>query len=320
MSADAPGPPPSDQPTPRRWRGVILFTIGALLAVAAVVAVATQGAGLSGVIDALRKSPPPLVALLLALPFFNWLCSAALFHVLTNRYGKVGAIEMGAVIASAWLLNYLPMRPGMIGRVAYHKKVNDIPIAASVQVLAFSIGLSGVAIVIMLVLTLLLGGTSSAQGATPGARAWIALCIPVILGTIATLWLRARASVSWRFVAGGVVKLADLLVWGVRYWACFAIVGVNLSPTEAAGIAAVTQLVLLIPLAGNGLGLREWVVGVVASSLPAWFAGAAAAPTRVEGLSADLVNRAAELLAALLVGVWGTMLVARNAAGGRKKP
>jgi hypothetical protein len=212
------------------------------------------------------------------------------------------------------------MRPGMIGRVAYHKKVNDIPIGASVQVLAFSIGLSGVAIVIMLVVMLLLGGQSSAQGTMPGARTWIALCIPAILGTIATLWLRARASVSWRFFAGGVFRFADLLVWAVRYWTCFAIVGVDLSPTEAAGIAAVTQLVLLIPLAGNGLGLREWVVGVVASSLPTWFAGAAAAPTRVEGLSADLVNRAAELLAALLVGLWGTMMVARRAAGERKQP
>lgn len=314
-----PSPPPREQP-PRRWRGIIMFTIGAALVIAAVVSVARQGAGLTGVVDALRVAPPSLVALLLALPFLNWLCSAASFHVLTNRYGKVGVVEMGAVIASAWLLNYLPMRPGLVGRVAYHKKVNDIPIAASVHVLAFSIGLSGVAIIVMIALLLLLGGQSSAAGATPGLRTWIALTIPALLGVAATLWLRARSSPSWRFIAGGVFKFADVLVWAVRYWACFAIVGVELSPTQAAGIAAVTQLVLLIPLAGNGLGLREWAVGLVASSLPTWFAGAAAAPTRVEGLSADLVNRAAELFAALLVGLWGTMVVARTAAGERKQP
>lgn len=297
-----------------------MFTIGAALVIAAVVSVARQGAGLTGVIEALRASSPRLVALLIALPFLNWLCSAASFHVLTNRYGRVGAVEMGAVIASAWLLNYLPMRPGLVGRVAYHKKVNNIPIAASVQVLAFSIGLSGVAIVVMIALLLLLGGQSSAAGATPGSRTWIALSIPAVLGLAAGLWLRARAAPSWRFISAGVFKFADVLVWAVRYWACFAVVGVELSPTQAAGIAAVTQLVLLIPLAGNGLGLREWAVGLVASSLPTWFAGAAAAPTRVEGLSADLVNRAAELLAALLVGLWGTMVVARKAAGERKQP
>lgn len=319
MNAETPSPPPRE-PTPRRWRGVFMFTIGAALVIAAVVSVARQGAGLTGVVDALRASSPRLVALLIALPFLNWLCSAASFHLLTNRYGRVGAVEMGAVIASAWLLNYLPMRPGLIGRVAYHKKVNDIPIAASVQVLAFSIGLSGVAIVVMIALLLLLGGQSSAAGATPGSRTWIALTIPGVLGVAAGLWLRARASPSWRFISAGVFKFADVLVWAVRYWACFAVVGVELSPTQAAGIAAVTQLVLLIPLAGNGLGLREWAVGLVASSLPTWFAGAAAAPTRVEGLSADLVNRAAELFAALLVGLWGTMVVARKAAGERKQP
>lgn len=297
-----------------------MFTIGAALVIAAVASVARQGAGLTGVVDALRASSPGIVVLLIALPFLNWLCSAASFHVLTNRYGRVGAVEMGAVIASAWLLNYLPMRPGLIGRVAYHKKVNDIPIAASVQVLAFSIGLSGVAIVVMIALLLLLGGQSGAAGATPGPRTWIALTIPAVLGIAASLWLRARASPSWRFISAGVFKFADVLVWAVRYWACFAVVGVELSPTQAAGIAAVTQLVLLIPLAGNGLGLREWAVGLVASSLPTWFAGAAVAPTRVEGLSADLVNRAAELFAALLVGLWGTMVVARNAAGERKQP
>lgn len=297
-----------------------MFTIGAALVIAAVVSVARQGAGLTGVVEALRASSPRLVALLIALPFLNWLCSAASFHVLTNRYGKVGAVEMGAVIASAWLLNYLPMRPGLIGRVAYHKKVNGIPIAASVQVLAFSIGLSGIAIVVMIALLLLLGGQSGAAGTTPGPRTWFALTIPAVLGIAASLWLRARSLPSWRFISAGVFKFADVLVWAVRYWACFAVVGVELSPTQAAGIAAVTQLVLLIPLAGNGLGLREWAVGLVASSLPTWFAGAAAAPTRVEGLSADLVNRAAELFAALLVGLWGTMVVARKTAGERKQP
>ena len=147
MNSGAPNPRPPGNPAPRRWRGVIMFTLGTALVVAAVVAVARQGAGLTGVVDALRTSPSWLVALLLALPFLNWLCSAASFHVLTNRYGKVGAVEMGAVIGSAWLLNYLPMRPGLVGRVAYHKKVNNIPIGASVQVLALSIGLSGATVI-----------------------------------------------------------------------------------------------------------------------------------------------------------------------------
>ncbi len=320
MNAQSQTPTPPGQNAPRRWRGVVMFTVGAALVVAAVLSVASQGAGLTGVIDALRATPRSLVALLLALPFLNWLCSAASFHVLTNRYGKVGVVEMGAVIASAWLLNYLPMRPGLLGRVAYHKKFNDIPIAASVQVLALSIGLSGVVIIVMITLLPLLGGQAATHVASPATQTWITLTIPALLGVAATLWLHARSAPSWRFISAAVFKFADLLVWTLRYWVCFAVVGVEISPTQAAGIAAVTQLVLLIPLAGNGLGLREWAVGLVASSLPTWFAGAAAAPTRVEGLSADLVNRAAELFAALLVGLWGTMVVARKAAGERKQP
>ena len=94
----------------------------------------------------------------------------------------------------------------------------------------------------------------------PDLRAWSSLTIPGIVGVVAALWLRARSRASWRLVGAGVFKFADVLVWTVRYWACFAIIGVELSPTQAAGIAAVTQIVLLIPLAGNGLGLREWAV------------------------------------------------------------
>lgn len=316
MNAFEPSEPPSGPPTnerpKRRWRGVVIFSIGAILVVAAIVAVARQGSGIAGIVGAVRNSPAWLVVFLAALPFLNWLSSAASFHVLTSRYGRVGAVEMGAVIGSSWLLNYLPLRPGLIGRVAYHKKVNNIPIAASVQVFAFSIGLSTVAIVVMLASLFLLNWQTSATGRT--WPAWIAMSVPAFAGGVASAWLRARSSPSWRFVAGGALKFADLIVWAARYWACFSIVGVDLTPTQCAGVAAVTQLVLLIPLAGNGLGLREWAVGLVASSLPAWFAGGAVAPTRVDGLSADLVNRGAEVVAALLVGVWGTIVVARRAA------
>ena len=73
-----------------------------------------------------------------------------------------------------------------------------------------------------------------------------------------------------------------------------------------------------VPLVGNGLGLREWAVALMRSSLPAWYgAGAASAA----GLTADLLNRTAELGVAIPVGlVCAAFVTRRIRAAGRVSP
>jgi len=66
----------------------------------------------------------------------------------------------------------------------------------------------------------------------------------------------------------------------------------------------VSILISLIPLVSNGLGIREWVVGLLAPVL-----------TTLElswGVTAELINRAAELIVITIVGLLGTAWLLRH--------
>jgi hypothetical protein len=287
----------------RLVRAVVSFVVGAALLVAAVATAYGQERALMDGLRALREAPIWLVALTIALPCANLFVVSVAFWILNNRHGRVRLDEMIALIASAWLLNFLPMRPGMFGRIAYHKKYNGIGIKASARVLAETVALSGIAMAGMglLALGLLVLGVRS------GWVAWTGACAPIVCSLLA--W-RLAPSQAWRAYAGALaMKQADMALWAVRYWAVFALIGRPLGAMESIAVAAVSQVALLIPLAGNGLGLREWAVGLLALALPTWYAteGETGPGT---GLTADLVNRAAEVLVAVPLGLIGIAVVA----------
>ena len=122
----------------------------------------------------------------------------------------------------------------------------------------------------------------------------------------------------------GVVglKVLDGYAWTARYMLAFQVTGNPIGVGEALAVAVVAQAAMLIPLAGTGLGVREWAVALLAASLPAWYAtgggpdGEAAAGmvagTIGAGLAADLVCRAAELLVAVPTGLACTAWLARR--------
>jgi len=278
-------------------RPVIGFVLGALLLGAAAWVVIRQGKDLQSAIESARHAPWWLVAAALVLPLLNWLLMSVSFWVLMRRHGPVGLGEMTSLIGAAWLLNYLPLRPGLIGRVGYHKTVHGIPVAKSVTATVAAIGCSGVAIVAMV--GALVGSTMAGSGAlSVGAAA----AAPLALALIAGGALRRTHRFGWvpLIVA---FRYLDLLVWAARYAVAFAIIGRPISAAAAAAIACVCQIAMLVPFFGNGLGLREWAVGVTASSLPRDVLTASGALATTVGLAADLVNRAAEICGAIPVGL-----------------
>ncbi len=62
-------------------------------------------------------------------------------------------------------------------------------------------------------------------------------------------------------------------------------------------MACVSMVAMLAPLTGNGLGVREWAIGLSARLLRK--------SDLVLGLTADLLNRAAELIMVLVLGLVG---------------
>lgn len=281
---------------PSRKRRLFGSVVGLLLLAAAVVAVLSNRGSLAAAIDAIGRAPVWLVGLALLLPICNWVLISISFWVLTRRYGAVGLGEMHALIASAWLLNYLPLRPGMFGRLAYHKRVNGIAVRDSIRVLVTSVSLSVVS------------SAGICLVAWAGYRAaplagWFIVASPGLVAGVAGLLLAQREGSAFAAGPGLAIALCvryfDILAWVARYAVVFALIGHPLSLAQATLITAVSQAALLIPFVGNGLGVREWGIGL---ALPVLSSDA----PRALGLTADLLNRAAELLVALPVGLAGS--------------
>lgn len=285
----------------RTWRGPIGFAVGLLL-IAAVVVVLIQNSG--QFTEAMRAASHAhwwLIAAMLLLPVCNALIVAWSFQVIMNRFGRVPYDDMLALILSAWLLNYLPMRPGLMGRLVYHKTVHRVSLKRSLAV--------SVALALM-----------TALAAAHLLAVWMAFTQGIVVGS-ATLVVSA-AGVYWlagiaadRSPAGAVprgalraallMRYADLAVWAVRLSVAFAIIGEPIPIMIGVLLAAAIQLAYLFPLTGSGLGVAEWAVGLVV-------AVTATSLTMEDGFAASLINRAAELATAIPLGLLAGGYIARQ--------
>lgn len=311
---------PSETPRSSAAR-VAGFVIGLALLVAAVLAVSTRTDALGQAVVSAGNASPWLVLAVLALPLLNIAVISCSFWVLTSRFGRVTLREMVALILSSWLLNHLPMRPGLVGRVGYHRVVNRIPIRASLRVIVEQLLCGVLALGLMLLFVFV--------AAPLGRTAVVASLLGAGLLTTATGFaLRSREAGGRQaampcLVAAVGLRLLDMTIWIVRYTCLFALVGFNLNLQNAAAVTAASQAAMLSPIP---LGLREWVVGLVHGMMGGeWktdggFALASVAP----GVAADLANRAAELLVAVPLGVAATIWLMRRyrdqRSGGEGQP
>ncbi|MEL7472629.1 MAG: hypothetical protein AAGK04_04865 [Planctomycetota bacterium] len=297
------------------WRAWAAAALSALALGAVLVVLLRQREIVLDSLDAMGRAPWWMVAIVVASPIANWWIVAASFWIMNDRWARTGLGETGALIGSAWLLNFLPLRPGMIGRVAYHKRFHGIAVRDSIRVLIELTALGGVSMVVVLAAAL----ASDALG-QPDALWWGAMTLG-ILGLAGVGWaLRLAGRTAWRWFAVASLRLADVLVWVVRYAVLFAMVGAPVSVREAAMLAIVSQIVLLVPISGNGLGLREAAVGALAGLAPGLLAievGDSSAESRAAfAAAADLVHRGIEVALAIPVGLVCTAWVGRRVARG----
>ncbi len=274
----------ADRSTGRLWVRRLGLLLGTALLVGAIVVIAQQHDVLAGAVGAMRQLSAPLLVLLFTCVLGNIVLTALMFSVLMSRYGKVRLIEMQALIAAATLLNFLPLRPGLFGRIAYHKTINDIPPVDTVKTIGQAIGLSvGVAGCLALCLVL---------AAKFQLTLWIVLALPFALLALSTLVGSIRV-----WALAGVIRYVEVFVWAARYYAAFALIDYTISIESAFAFACISMVATLVPFFSNGLGLREWAIGLAAPLLTAY--------QLEHGLTAELVNRAVELIVVLIAGLVG---------------
>lgn len=268
----------------RRWVRIAAAVLGTALLAAALATVAGQRGSLAAAWGSLAGSEPWLIAALPLCVLANLVTTSWVFHALIVRFGRVGRTEMAELIAASTLLNLVPLRPGLFGRVAWHATVNGIPARRSVQTIVEAIAL-GVACT-----ALLLAGLAVGQWLPPALRLPVAMAAPFLAAVIAVATPRLRP-----LAPAALARAADLLVWSCRYVVAFRLIDAPVSDEAAIALAAIAGAASLIPLAGNGLGIREWTTGLLAPMV-------ASVDVQV-GLSAELVNRAAELAVVVPVGL-----------------
>ncbi len=250
--------------------------------------------GMSDVWGSVQSTPWWMLVLIVLGPMGNHLSVAMCLHSLQSRHGKVGVCEMFVLVGSAWLLNYLPMRPGLIGRIGYHKAVNKIRLRDSVESSIWSGVLAGIANVALVLVAMVMMRISSNW-----AMLLPAVPVVVMFGLVAFMPGR-RSKLMMRALA---YRQIDVIVWLGRYWLAFEVLGLEMSLADIAMVSAVSQLASLMPLTGSGIGFREWAVGLTAS------ASGHALGTAIAG---DLINRVAETLVVVPVGLICSAIIARN--------
>lgn len=283
-----------------RYGRVVFAVAGIAMVIAACVVVFGDGDERAKVLELAQRAPFNAVIAVTLLPLANLAISAAVFSVLLKRYGQVRFAELVTLMGSAWLLNYLPMRPGMLGRIAYHKKVNGIDVRHSVGTLIESMASSFVAAGLGLVVCRI-----------ADKAAWTDVMFMIWMAAISVgVCLTGKACMS-RFVNGGAIglaiglRVADLFIWTLRYFTAFSITGNPIGMANACIVACASQAAMAFALWGNGLGVREWSVGLTGSGL---LRGSGT----VVGLTADLVNRIAELVTAIPLGIVCTIVATRH--------
>jgi hypothetical protein len=281
--------------------------IGLALLAAAVVMVARHHMTIRAALHSVADQPPleraRLIAAMLVSLLGNIVLTASVFQILMSRcvaVRPVGTLEMQAVIASAGLVNYLPLGPGLVSRMAYHKAVNGIALSDSARAMMQAIALSAATAGYLMTLVLL----TRNRPVSP----WPLVLAPIALLPLAGLMMRGVGRV---IAFAAAVRLCDVLLTAVRYHAAFALIGSPIDWTGSLAFACISVVTTMVPLLSNGMGLREWSIGLLAPVIAAY---------QMElGLTADLLNRAAELVVAALAGVPATLWLARHVRAVRAK-
>ena len=295
--------------------------IGIALLVAAIAAVISQRETMSEAWRALRSPSWPLMALLAGSVLANLVLSGLMFSALVSRYGRVGLIEMQALIAVASLLNFLPVRPGMFGRVAYHRVANGIRTVDAaktvVQGAAISAGVA-LALAAMAVLcakagwplwpmvtsgAIVLGLTPIMGLALPRPTRPAAAPESSVHGAPPATGSTVIGSALCQWSAAILCRYLDVLAWSLRYWAAFALIGHPINWDASVALACVGIIATMTPIGANGLGLREWAIGLAAP-----FVSESALETAI---GADLLNRVVEMVVVLGAAGVGSVILGK---------
>lgn len=294
--------------TLRRWVG---WPLAIILLGAAIVLAAREADW-----QAAARADPMLMLKLLVAVLGSLYFTGLIYRWITRLFElderPVGFFEMQAIIAASTLLNFLPFKAGLVGRAVYLKRVHGIGYRAS-MVSFFTIFVISILVYGYLLGTVLFFGTLGQtdlldSGGAMEATLVVGFAVMVIVGGLILPTLLSHAQPDevarpieayawWErsvwLLKGLIIRGIDAAIMSARVYFAFLILGVTISPSEAIILATAGMFLAMLGITPNGLGLREWLYGLIAAS--GFFGGDVATGLQL-GISAALIDRAAEIL------------------------
>lgn len=303
------------------WRKIALQVIGFLLGLA-LIAWCVRTAAHGGDWSKVRNARPALVAGLAACSVASLVINAGMFWTALRPVWRHSVARLTALNGIAGLLNYAPVRLGLVARIAYHLRVDRMNARLVAAWMLFTAGIMmlalttcGVALAVVGTHWLLFAALVVAQLAVGKFLARVALPLPP-LSTIAKrldgLPAMFASPVSWWCTSA--LRIADIAAFTGRMAFAATILGLSLRTTDIILLALVAQLVSFSPL--GRLGFREAAVAFIAARLEG-----GARSTDVDAIFAQLalVESAGEAAVVIPAGIiampwyWWSMRRGRRA-------
>lgn len=289
-----------------RWLGFIA-AIGLLVAS---VVMALQEGRSGGGFERLAEADPVNVAALLAMVLITTVCVNGLMFWLVHlpffdRDRPCGPVAMMGLLAASALLNYTPVKAGLVGRVAYLKHRHGVSYSASVLVHMILSGAILGALVVVLITTL----WRRDLDAVWSVATVVGWGLIAFIGAVLLHYVPPRKIADWagREKLGGVGRTfaliagatllagANMLGIAVRWWLVGKTLAIELAMVDAVFISLIHTLTGAAP--ANGLGMREWL------NKAGTEAGLLGKSMHASVLTVSLVDRAAEVIVVLVSGL-----------------
>jgi hypothetical protein len=266
-----------------------------------------------GDFSALLEARPSQLLTLLGLAFGGGIVAVGLMFSLiyqpfTPRGQRIGLLTMQKLIAASSVLNYTPVKAGLIGRVVYTKHRYGIGYIDSVVIHLIIGGCVFSPILASLLMTLLYPQFDGVWFIGTAALSLLAAVVgAVMLQRLRPASLHAAVGGSrhghsvrrWAAVLTGGILVGHAVLWFTagRLYVAFDIFGSPIAYRDALFLAMVDSATRALFIA-NGLGLREWLIGFGASE-----GLLSTTPSLKTALAASLIDRAAEALVVVPIGL-----------------
>lgn len=298
-----------EAPPAKRWLRWIGFALALVLLGASIYFAVEEGRSGGGFGKLLEADPLDLAMLLTLVLITTTVVNGLMFWVVNRPFvdpaRPVHPVAMMGLLAASALLNYTPVKAGLVGRIAYLKHRHGVAYGASV-------------LMHMMISGAMLGSIGVVLLATLWRREldalwWVSVAVMVVavalVGALLLHYVPPKKVADWvgRSSLNGVGHAFHVLLFGtalatvnlmgmaVRWWLVGRILQVDLSIVDATYLSLISTLSSAMP--ANGLGLREWLNKIGGE------AGLLGKGLEASAMTVSLLDRAAEVAVVMVTGL-----------------